>query len=70
MDGNGEQLRLEKIKMQLSSVFEKLYMQTHCWYGYIRLKYCKPPPPAKTVLIGKKRKRGRPVKAKPALPVQ
>ncbi|CAF4870681.1 unnamed protein product, partial [Rotaria sp. Silwood2] len=34
------------------------------------LKYCKTPPPAKTVPIGEKRKRGRPTRAKPALLAQ
>ena len=33
-------------------------------------QYCKPPPAAKTVPIGEKRKRGRPAKAKPALLLQ
>ncbi|CAF4622001.1 unnamed protein product [Rotaria sp. Silwood2] len=36
----------------------------------IRLKCCKPPPAAKTVPIGQKRKRGRPAKAKAALLIQ
>ena len=36
----------------------------------IRLNHCKPPPAAKDVQIGEKRRRGRPSKAKKALIVQ
>jgi hypothetical protein len=36
----------------------------------IRLKYCKPPPTAKNIKIGEKRRRGRPTKSKKALLVQ
>ncbi len=51
-------------------VFVKNYMCKHVVGMGIRLKYCKPPPAAKTIPIGEKRKRGRPSKAKPALLVQ
>ncbi|CAF1234572.1 unnamed protein product [Didymodactylos carnosus] len=50
--------------------FFKNYICKHVVGMAIRLKYCKPPPAAKTVPIGEKRKRGRPAKAKPALLVQ
>ncbi|CAF1299447.1 unnamed protein product [Rotaria sordida] len=50
--------------------FFKNYICKHVVGMAIRLKYCKPPPSAKTVPIGEKRKRGRPAKAKPALLVQ
>ncbi|CAF3862535.1 unnamed protein product [Rotaria sp. Silwood1] len=50
--------------------FLKNYICKHVVGMSIRLKYCKPPPAAKTVPIGQKRRRGRPAKAKPALLVQ
>jgi hypothetical protein len=50
--------------------FLKHYICKHIVGIAIRLKYCKPPPAAKTMPIGEKRKRGRPAKAKPALLVQ
>jgi hypothetical protein len=50
--------------------FLKNYICKHIVGMAIRLKYCKPPPAAKTVPTGEKRKRGRPSKAKPALLVQ
>ena len=50
--------------------FLKNYICKHIVGMSIRLKYCKPPPAAKSVPIGEKRKRGRPAKAKPALLVQ
>ncbi|CAF2081129.1 unnamed protein product [Rotaria magnacalcarata] len=51
-------------------IFFKNYICKHVVGMAIRLKYCKPPPAAKTVPIGEKRKRGRPAKATPALLVQ
>lgn len=50
--------------------FFKNYICKHIVGMAIRLKYCKPPPAAKTVPLGEKRKRGRPAKAKSALLVQ
>ena len=50
--------------------FLKNYICKHIVGMAIRLKHCKPPPEAKTVALGEKRKRGRPSKAKPALLVQ
>ncbi len=50
--------------------FLKNYICKHIIGMSIRLKYCKPPPEAKNVEIGTKRKRGRPSKAKKALLVQ
>jgi hypothetical protein len=50
--------------------FLKNYICTHVVGMGIRLKYCKPLAAAKPVPIDKKRKLGRPVKAKPALIVQ
>jgi uncharacterized Zn finger protein len=51
-------------------VFFKNYICKHIVGMAIRLKYCKPPPAAKTVPVGEKRKRGRPAKANPAILVQ
>jgi len=48
----------------------KNYICKHVVGMDIRLKHCKPPSAAKTVLIREKRKRGRPAKAKMALLVQ
>ncbi|CAF1366121.1 unnamed protein product [Rotaria sordida] len=50
--------------------FLKNYICKHVVGMAIRLKRCKPPPAAKTVPIGQKRKRGRPAKAKAALLIQ
>lgn len=50
--------------------FLKNYICKHVVGMAIRLKRCKPPPAAKTVPIGEKRKRGRPAKAKAALLMQ
>ena len=52
--------------------FLKNYLCEHFIGISIRLKYCKPPPEAKTVTveIGTKRKRGRPSKARKALLLQ
>ncbi len=50
--------------------FLKKYICKHVVGMGIRSKSCKPPPAAKRVPIGEKRKRGRPAKAKPALLVQ
>jgi len=50
--------------------FLKNYICKHVIGMAIRLKYCKPPPEAKNVEIGVKRKRGRPAKAKKALLLQ
>lgn len=50
--------------------FYKNYMCKHIIGLAIRLKLANPPPEAKNVLIGQKRKRGRPSKAKPALIIQ
>ncbi len=36
----------------------------------IGLNYCKPPPAAKGIIIGEKKRRGRPVKVKKALLIQ
>ena len=49
--------------------FKELYTQTRCWYGY-SFEILRTPPAAKTVPIGETSKRGRLVKAKPALLVQ
>jgi predicted DNA-binding antitoxin AbrB/MazE fold protein len=51
-------------------MFLKNYICKHIVGMAIRLKLCKPPPAAKTIPIGEKRKRGRPAKAKPALLLQ
>jgi uncharacterized Zn finger protein len=48
----------------------KNYICKHIVGMAIRLKHCKPPPAAKTVTIGEKRKRGRPAKAKSAFLLQ
>jgi hypothetical protein len=50
--------------------FLKNYICKHVIGMSIRLKYCKPPPEAKNVEIGTKRKRGRPSKARKALLLQ
>jgi hypothetical protein len=50
--------------------FLKNYICKHVIGMAIRLKYCKPPPEAKNVEIGVKRKRGRPANAKKALLLQ
>ena len=50
--------------------FLKNYICKHIIGMSIRLKYCKPPPEAKNVDIGSKRKRGRPCKARKALLAQ
>ncbi|CAF4368506.1 unnamed protein product [Rotaria sp. Silwood2] len=50
--------------------FMKKFICKHTIGISIRLKYCKPPPEAKNVTIGTKRKRGRPSKAKKALLIQ
>jgi hypothetical protein len=50
--------------------FMKNYVCKHTIGMSIRLKYCRPPPEAKNVEIGTKRKRGRPSKAKKALLIQ
>jgi hypothetical protein len=52
------------------SSFLKTYMCKHVIGISMRMKYCKPPPEAKNVPIGEKRKRGRPAKAKKALLTQ
>lgn len=59
-----------KISKCSCPAFLKNYICKHIVGMAIRLKYCKPPPAAKTVPINSKRKRGRPAKAKPALLVQ
>lgn len=51
-------------------IFFKEYMCKHILGLAIRLKLTKPPPEAKNIPIGQKRKRGRPSKAKPALIIQ
>jgi hypothetical protein len=50
--------------------FLKNYICKHIIGMAIKLKYCKPPPEAKNVEIGKKRKRDRPSRAKRALSIQ
>jgi hypothetical protein len=50
--------------------FLKNYIYKHIVGMAIRLKHCKPPPAAKTVPIGEKRKRGRPANAKEVLLLQ
>jgi hypothetical protein len=50
--------------------FFKKFMCKHVIGMAIRLNHCKPPPAAKDVQIGEKRRRGRPSKAKKALIVQ
>jgi hypothetical protein len=50
--------------------FLKNYICKHVIGMSIRLKYCKPPPEAKNVEVGTKRKRGRPSKARKALLLQ
>jgi hypothetical protein len=57
------------VKIQKQKFLENVICKHVVGMG-IRLKYCKPPPAAKTVPIGEKRKRGRRNKAKPALLVQ
>ena len=52
--------------LQLSSIFLK-FMCKHVVCMAIRLNYCKPPPAAKDIKIGEKRRRSRPSKAKRAL---
>lgn len=52
-------------------VFFKKFMCKHVIGTAIRLNYCKPPPPtAKQVQIGQKRRRSRPAKLKNALLIQ
>ncbi len=48
-------------------VFQKQFICKHSLGMAIRLKYIRAPDEAKTVPIGRKRKRGRPSKARPAL---
>jgi uncharacterized Zn finger protein len=50
--------------------FFKKFMCKHIVGLAIRLNYCRPPPAAKNVKIGEKRRRGRPSKAKKALLIQ
>ena len=50
--------------------FFKKFICKHIVGLAIRLNYCKPPPAAKNVKIGEKRRRGRPSKAKKALLIQ
>ncbi|KAF9758301.1 hypothetical protein NGRA_3148 [Nosema granulosis] len=50
--------------------FFKKFMCKHVVGMAIRLNYCKPPPAAKDVKIGEKRRRGRPSKSKKALLTQ
>ncbi|XP_048481537.1 uncharacterized protein LOC125489545 [Plutella xylostella] len=50
--------------------FYKNYMCKHIMGLAIRLKFANPPPEAKNVPIGQKRKRGRPSKSRPALVIQ
>jgi hypothetical protein len=50
--------------------FFKKFMCKHVIGMAIRLNHCKPPPAAKDVKIGEKRRRGRPSKAKKELLVQ
>ncbi|CAF0823975.1 unnamed protein product [Adineta steineri] len=51
-------------------VYFKKFMCKHIVGMAIRLNYSKPPPTAKNFPIGKKRRRGRPSKAKKALLIQ
>jgi hypothetical protein len=50
--------------------FFKKFMCKHVVGLAISLNYCKPPPIAKNIKIGEKRRRGRPFKAKKALLIQ
>ncbi|PZC85335.1 hypothetical protein B5X24_HaOG201831 [Helicoverpa armigera] len=50
--------------------FYKNYMCKHIIGLTIGVKLANPPPEAKNLLIGQKRKRGRPSKSKPALIIQ
>ncbi len=50
--------------------FFKKFMCKHVVGMGIRLNYCKPPPAAKNIPIGEKRRRGRPTKPKKALLIQ
>jgi hypothetical protein len=50
--------------------FFKKFMCKHVVGMAIRLNYCKPPPAAKNIPIGTKRRRGRPTKSKKALLIQ
>ncbi|CAF1118993.1 unnamed protein product [Rotaria sordida] len=50
--------------------FFKKFMCKHVVGMAIRLNYCKPPPAAKNIKIGEKRRRGRPAKSKKALLMQ
>jgi hypothetical protein len=50
--------------------FFKKFMCKHVVGMAIRLKYCRPPPAAKDVQIGEKRRRGGPAKSKKALLIQ
>ncbi|CAF4450207.1 unnamed protein product [Rotaria socialis] len=58
-----------KKKHSLFAFFKKL-MCKHVVGMAIRLNHCKPPPAAKNVKIGEKRRRGRPSKSKKALLIQ
>ena len=50
--------------------FFKKFMCKHVVGMAIRLNHCKPPPTAKNVKIGEKRRRARPSKSKKALLIQ
>ena len=50
--------------------FFKKFMCKHVVGMAVRLNYCKPPPAAKNIPIGEKRRRGRPSKSKKALLIQ
>ncbi|CAF4475835.1 unnamed protein product, partial [Rotaria sp. Silwood2] len=52
------------------SAFVKKFMCKHVVGMAIMLNYCTPPPDAKNVKIGEKRRRGRPTKSKKALLIQ
>jgi hypothetical protein len=54
----------------MEHVFFKQLCCKHIVGIAIRLKHALPPPEAKNIPIGEKRKRGRPAKAKKALIVQ
>ena len=63
---NWRMIQIGKNQDAIVPLFFKNYIRKHVVGMAIRLKYCKPPPAAKTVPIGEKRKRSRPAKAKPA----
>ena len=62
-------IRMEKWVLQLSTFFQRIYLQTYDGMA-IRLKFCKSTAPTKDVPVGEKRKRERPREITKALLIE